>query len=195
MTGNARSCDRFCAFQPTCLSKDAPDSIGGRTLPNVLIIDFMDNAVAEGVISEFDVHWDPGFWGKRDELPQLFRCARDIVGRNVTMENPEIPEAASQLKIGRADGSWARQYQRGINAETCGMPGVEDCPAIGANGVSVAEHVLTTDSYFRRTGCSGWHLGSTEIRRRNRDWGTDDGHHGFLLGQSGRGREGARQVD
>ncbi len=116
-------------------------------MPNVLISEFMDNAVAEGVISEFDVHWDPGFWGKRDELPQLFRCARDIVGRNVTMEGPEIPEAASQLKIGRADGSWARQYQRGINAETCGMPGVEDCPAIGANGVSVAKHVLTTATF------------------------------------------------
>ena len=60
-------------------------------MPGMLISEFMDKVVAEGLISKFDVHW-----------------------------GPELSEVRHNQKNGRADGSWARQNQcRNLRGAGC----------------------------------------------------------------------------
>ncbi len=109
-------------------------------MADVLISEFMDKGVAEGLVSEFDVHWDPDLWGKRDELLKLVPGARAIVVRNATLVNPELLEAAPHLELVARMGVGLDN----IDVEACEARGVEVCPAIGANSVSVAEYVIAT---------------------------------------------------
>ena len=45
-------------------------------MADVLISEFMDKGVAEGLIADFDTHWDPDLWGKRDELKAQIASAK-----------------------------------------------------------------------------------------------------------------------
>ncbi len=109
-------------------------------MADVLISEFMDEGVAEGLIAEFDVHWDPDLWGKRDELLGQVADARAIVVRNATLVNTELLKAAPHLKLVARLGVGLDN----IDLAACTARGVEVCPAIGANAVSVAEYVIAT---------------------------------------------------
>ncbi len=109
-------------------------------MADVLISEFMDNDVAQGLIAEFDAHWDPDLWGKRDELLAQVANARAIVVRNATQVDEELLEVAPNLKVVARMGVGLDN----IDVNACKARGIEVCPAIGANAVSVAEYVITT---------------------------------------------------
>ena len=109
-------------------------------MADVLISEFMDKGVAEGLMSEFDVHWDPDLWSKRDELLAQVASAKAIVVRNGTLVNKELLDAAPNLKVVARMGVGLDT----IDVEACKARGIEVCPSIGANAVSVAEYVIAT---------------------------------------------------
>ena len=109
-------------------------------MADVLISEFMDKGVAEELISDFDVHWDPDLWSKRDELLERVGTATAIVVRNATQVNPELLDAAPKLKVVARMGVGLDN----IDVEACKARGVEVCPSIGANAVSVAEYVIAS---------------------------------------------------
>jgi (S)-sulfolactate dehydrogenase len=109
-------------------------------MTDVVISEFMDKPTAEGLIAEFDVHWDPGLWEKRDKLFAQLADARAIIVRNATQVNAELLEAAPKLEIVARMGVGLDN----IDLETCKARGVEVCPSIGANAASVAEYVVAT---------------------------------------------------
>lgn len=109
-------------------------------MTDVVISEFMDKGTAEGLVAEYDVHWDPDLWGKRPELLEKVADARAIVVRNATQVNPELLDAAPNLKVVARMGVGLDN----IDVEACKARGVEVCPSIGANAVSVAEYVITT---------------------------------------------------
>ena len=49
-------------------------------MADILIPEFMDDGAAAELIAEYDVHWDPELWGKRDELIDNYawRCVDDM---------------------------------------------------------------------------------------------------------------------
>ena len=109
-------------------------------MPEVLISEFMDRGVAEGLIAEFDTHWDPDLWSKRDELKAQIASAKAIVVRNGTLVDVELLDAALHLKVVARMGVGLDT----IDVEACRARGIEVCPSIGANAVSVAEYVIAT---------------------------------------------------
>lgn len=109
-------------------------------MADVLITEFMDKGVAEDLVAEFDVHWDPDLWQKRKELLDRVADAKAIVVRNATQVDTELLDAAGKLKLVARMGVGLDN----IDVEACKARGVEVCPAIGANAVSVAEYVIAT---------------------------------------------------
>jgi (S)-sulfolactate dehydrogenase len=109
-------------------------------MPDVLIPEFMDEGAAAELQSEFDVHWDPKLWNKREELIAQIADARAIIVRNATQVDAELLAAAPALKMVARLGVGLDN----IDLETCKARGIEVCPAIGANAASVAEYVIAT---------------------------------------------------
>ncbi len=109
-------------------------------MADVLISEFMDEEVAAGLIADFNVHWDPDLWGKRRELLERVEPATAIVVRNATQVDPELLDAAPNLKVVARMGVGLDN----IDVDACKARGVEVCPSIGANAVSVAEYVIAS---------------------------------------------------
>ena len=144
-------------------------------MADVLISEFMDRGVAEGLIADFDTHWDPDLWSKRDELKARIASAKAIVVRNGTLVDVDLLEAAPNLKVVARMGVGLDT----IDVAACKARGIEVCPSIGANAVSVAEYVIATamvllrgPTYFATSDVVGgaWDrpkfAGSTEIAGR-----------------------------
>ncbi len=109
-------------------------------MADLLISEFMDEPTAQGLIDDFDVHWDLDLWGKRQELLDRVAEARAIIVRNATQVNIELLEAAKKLEIVARMGVGLDN----IDVEACKARGIEVCPSIGANAASVAEYVIAT---------------------------------------------------
>lgn len=109
-------------------------------MADVLISEFMDKWVAEGLIADFDTHWDPDLWNKRDELKAQIASAKAIVVRNGTLVDVDLLDVAPNLKVVARMGVGLDT----IDVEACKARGIEVCPSIGANAVSVAEYVIAT---------------------------------------------------
>ena len=144
-------------------------------MADVLISEFMDKGVAEGLIADFDTYWDPDLWSKRDELKARIADAKAIVVRNGTLVDVDLLDAAPNLKVVARMGVGLDT----IDVEACKARGIEVCPSIGANAVSVAEYVMATamvllrgPTYFatRDVVAGAWDrpkfAGSTEIAGR-----------------------------
>jgi len=144
-------------------------------MADVLISEFMDRGVAEGLISEFDTYWDPDLWGKRDELKSRIASAKAIVVRNGTLVDVDLLDAAPNLKVVARMGVGLDT----IDVAACNARGIEVCPSIGANAVSVAEYVIASamillrgPTYFATldVAAGAWDrpkfAGSTEIAGR-----------------------------
>lgn len=144
-------------------------------MADVLISEFMDKDVADGLMADFDTHWDPDLWNNRDALIARIADARAIVVRNGTRVDAALLDAAPRLKIVARMGVGLDT----IDVEACRARGVEVCPSIGANAVSVAEYVIATamillrgPTYFATAdvAAGAWDrpkfAGSTEIAGR-----------------------------
>ena len=104
-------------------------------MADVLIPEFMDEEAEAGLASDYDVHWDPELWSKRAELKERIAPARAIIVRNATRVDAELLSAAPNLKVVARMGVGLDN----IDTETCKSLGIEVCPSIGANAVSVVE--------------------------------------------------------
>ncbi|RMD92938.1 MAG: 3-phosphoglycerate dehydrogenase [Alphaproteobacteria bacterium] len=109
-------------------------------MADVVISEFMHEPTARALVAEFDAHWDPELWRKREELLRHVADARAIVVRNATQVDQELLDAAPRLKLVARMGVGLDN----IDVEACRARGVEVCPAVGANAVSVAEYVIAT---------------------------------------------------
>lgn len=108
-------------------------------MADVLICEFMDESAAAELIAEYDVHWDPQLWSKREELIAHVRDARAIIVRNATQVDAELLASATALKVVARMGVGLDN----IDLDTCKSLDIEVCPSIGANALSVAEYVIT----------------------------------------------------
>lgn len=115
-------------------------------MADVLISEFMDEGVAKELIDAFHVHWDPELWSKRDELLDRVADATAIIVRNATQVNVELLDAAPKLKVVARMGVGLDN----IDVDACKARGIEVCPAIGANAVSVAEYVIASAMILMR---------------------------------------------
>jgi (S)-sulfolactate dehydrogenase len=109
-------------------------------MADVLITEFMEEDTAAGLMAEYDVHWDPQLWNKRDELIARIADSRAIIVRNATQVDAELIAAGTHLKVVARMGVGLDN----IDLETCKSRAIEVCPAIGANAASVAEYVIAT---------------------------------------------------
>lgn len=109
-------------------------------MADVLISEFMDTGVADGLIAEYDVQQDRDLWSKPEELKASIASARAIVIRNATQVNDDLLAAAPNLKVVARMGVGLDN----IDLDACKARGVEVVPSIGANAASVAEYVIAT---------------------------------------------------
>lgn len=109
-------------------------------MADVVIPEFMDQEAADLVQKDYDVHWDRDLWNRRPELFRHLADARAIVVRNQTRVDPELLAAAPRLRVVARMGVGLDN----IDLAACKARGVEVCPSIGANALSVAEYVIVT---------------------------------------------------
>lgn len=109
-------------------------------MADVVISEFMYEPTARSLLAEYDALWDPKLWSKRDELLKEVASARAIVVRNDTLVNVEVLDAAPNLKLVARMGVGLDT----IDVEACKARGIEVCPSIGANAISVAEYVIAS---------------------------------------------------
>lgn len=127
-------------------------------MADIVISEFMDRPTAEGLLAEYDAHWDPDLWDKRPLLLGHLKDARAVIVRNATIVDDALLDAAPQLRIVARMGVGLDN----IDLDACRARGVEVCPSIGANAVSVAEYVIATamillrgPSYFATAEVAG----------------------------------------
>lgn len=109
-------------------------------MADVVISEFMHEPTANKLLAEYDAFWDPKLWSKRNELLKEVASAQAIVVRNDTIVNIEVLDAAPNLKLVARMGVGLDT----IDVEACKARGIEVCPSIGANAISVAEYVIAT---------------------------------------------------
>ena len=109
-------------------------------MADILISEFMDEEIAESLIAEFDVYWDPLLWKNKELLKRHIANSKAIIVRNDTLVDAELLESAPNLKIVARMGVGLDT----IDLVACKKRNIEVCPSIGANAVSVAEYVIST---------------------------------------------------
>jgi (S)-sulfolactate dehydrogenase len=113
---------------------------------DVVISEFMDNDVATQILADFNGHWDPDLWKKRNELKSLLGTAKAVIVRNATIVDEDLLASAPSLKMVARMGVGLDN----IDLEACKSRGIEVCPSIGANAVSVAEYVIASAMILSR---------------------------------------------
>ncbi|MDR2154327.1 MAG: 3-phosphoglycerate dehydrogenase, partial [Burkholderiaceae bacterium] len=104
-------------------------------MADIVIPEFMDLEAAELLQKEYGAHWDRDLWKRRPELFEHLADARAIVVRNQTLVNNELLAAAPKLRVVARMGVGLDN----IDLVACKARGIEVCPSIGANALSVAE--------------------------------------------------------
>src|SRR3954451_3976283 len=110
----------------------------GRRLSDIVISEFMDEAVVDDLRRDFSVHHDKGLVDRPEELADLLRDARALIVRNRTQVRGALLDAGARLEaIGRLGVGLDH-----IDVEACASRGIAVLPATGANDISVAEWVI-----------------------------------------------------
>ena len=119
-------------------------------VPEIVICEFMDEAVAADLARAFDVLYDAALVDDPAALKQALPAARALIVRNRTRVDGALLDAAPRLEvIGRLGVGLDN-----IDLAACAARGIPVCPATGANAVAVAEYViagifmLRRDAYF-----------------------------------------------
>jgi len=113
----------------------------------VVVSEFMDEAALTNFGDGYTVNYDPGLVDNRAGLLEALSNADAIVVRNRTQVNIELLDAAPKLKVVGRLGVGLDN----IDLDACKEHGVEVCPAVGANTLSVVEYVLSTAMSLTRT--------------------------------------------
>ena len=108
-------------------------------MPDIVICEFMDEAIARQVLQAFDLLYDPSLVDDRAALFESLRDARAIIVRNRTQVDAELLENAPKLEaVGRLGVGLDN-----IDLELCKARNVAVYPATGANDLAVAEYVIS----------------------------------------------------
>jgi (S)-sulfolactate dehydrogenase len=113
----------------------------------VVISEFMDEAALTNFGENFSVNYEPGLVDDRPGLLNALTGAHGIIVRNRTQVNLELLNAAPNLKVVGRLGVGLDN----IDLEACKERGIEVCPALGANTLSVAEYVIGSAMVLTRT--------------------------------------------
>lgn len=120
-------------------------------MPDIVIPEFMNEAVVGELAADYDVHYDPEMLEVPLDLEQALQTAPALIVRNRTQVRGTLLEAAVHLKvIGRLGVGLDN-----IDLAMCEQRGIEVVRADRANVVSVAEYVISGilmlmrgDAYF-----------------------------------------------
>ena len=108
-------------------------------MPDIVISEFMDEAIAMNVLKAFDVQYDPMLVDDRSALLASLANSRAIIVRNRTLVDAELLDQAPNLKVVGRLGVGLDN----IDLEACKSRNIAVCPATGANDVAVAEYAIT----------------------------------------------------
>lgn len=119
-------------------------------MADIVITEFMDDAVARDFAKTHDVLYDPGLVDAPAALAGAASQARALIVRNRTRVDENLLAHCRNLKvIGRLGVGLER-----IDLAACQRRGIVVCPARGANAVAVAEYaiagllILVRGAYF-----------------------------------------------
>jgi len=109
-------------------------------MADIVVTEFLDPGPIELLKQKYSVHVDTDLWNKRSELEKLVGDAIALIVRNRTRVDAALLDEAPKLKvIGRLGVGLDN-----IDMEACKARNIVVCPAVGANAVAVAEHVIAT---------------------------------------------------
>lgn len=108
-------------------------------MAEIVISEFMDEAVVAEVLDGYDVVYDPALVDDRRSLLAQLADARAIIVRNRTQVDAELLDHAPKLKVVGRLGVGLDN----IDLERCADNRVQVCPATGANDLAVAEYAVT----------------------------------------------------
>ena len=108
-------------------------------MAEIVISEFMDEAIARQVLQAFDLLYDPSLVDNRAALLESLGDARAIIVRNRTRVDAELLEHSPNLEaVGRLGVGLDN-----IDLERCKARNVAVYPATGANDLAVAEYVIS----------------------------------------------------
>lgn len=116
----------------------------------VVVSEFMDEAALTNFGDGYTVNYDPGLVDNPAGLLEALKDADAIIIRNRTQVNNELLDAAPNLKVVGRLGVGLDN----IDLDACKERGVEVCPAVGANTLSVVEYVIGAAMALTRTAYS-----------------------------------------
>ena len=143
-------------------------------MADVVISEFMDEAIANEVLERFDLLYDPSLVEDRRALLAALANARAIIVRNRTRVDDELLDHAPELRVVGRLGVGLDN----IDLESCQRRNVVVCPATGANDTAVAEYAITAALVLLR---GAW-LSSDRIR--SGEWPRNE-----LIGREAAGKQ------
>ena len=108
-------------------------------MADVVVSEFMDAAILDEVLGDFDVLYDPSLVDDRNALLSRLSDARAIIVRNRTRVDADLLTHAPKLTVVGRLGVGLDS----IDLDACAASDVAVCPATGANDVAVAEYAIT----------------------------------------------------
>lgn len=109
-------------------------------MADIVITEFMDDAVVAELARDHDVLFDKGLVDRPDDLVREASRCRGLIVRNRTQVTAKLLDQCPDLKVVGRLGVGLEN----IDLAACKARGIEVCPARGANAVSVAEYVVAT---------------------------------------------------
>lgn len=115
-------------------------------MPDIVVTEFMDAAIAERLVAEHDAVYQPDLVDRRADLFALAREARALIVRNRTRVDQELLDACPKLRVIGRLGVGLDNF----DLAACAARGVPVFPARGANALAVAEHAIASVLVLRR---------------------------------------------
>lgn len=107
-------------------------------MPDLLITEFMDDAVAATLLRDFDALYDRTLYQRRDELLGLLAETRGLIVRNRVQVDEGLLAAAPRLEVVGRLGVGLDN----IDLDACAARGIPVCPSTGGNHETVAEYTI-----------------------------------------------------
>ena len=107
-------------------------------MAEIVITEFVDDATVQNLSQDYQVHFDPTLVDQQQNLPILLQDCRALIVRNRTLVTSKLLKSGPNIEvIGRLGVGLDN-----IDTEACQKQGIEVCPAVGANSISVAEYSI-----------------------------------------------------
>jgi (S)-sulfolactate dehydrogenase len=126
-----------------------------RMRAKIVISEFMDASAVDWLLQDFDVLYDAGLMGRREDLFEALQGADALIVRNQTQVDQALLDRAPGLTVVGRLGVGLDN----IDVSACAARGVAVIPATGANSLAVAEYVMTSCAILLR----GAYLSSQEV--------------------------------